>query len=93
MSHRLRLTGEVKSNKMEKTIIVEVSRKVRHPKYGKTMTRSKKYFVHSEEPIETGQAVTIEETKPMSKLKRWRVVAGKSDKKNDKSTKSTSKKK
>ncbi|CCB87242.1 30S ribosomal protein S17 [Parachlamydia acanthamoebae] len=68
--------GTVLSNKMEKTVVVQVSRTYPHPRYGKVVTRNKKYYAHNElRPLEVGEQVTIEETRPLSKLKRWRVVA------------------
>lgn len=67
--------GIVISNKMEKTVTVEVSRKMRHDKYQKVIERSKKYYAHDEsDALEIGQKVRIVETRPLSKLKRWRVV-------------------
>lgn len=68
--------GKVISNKMQKTVVVEVQRTYRHPKYGKVITRGKKYYAHNEEPnLKVGDQVTIIETRPLSKLKRWRVMA------------------
>lgn len=67
--------GIVVSNKMDKTVTVEVTRKIRHPKYQKVFERSKKYYAHDESnALEVGQKVRIVETRPLSKLKRWRVV-------------------
>lgn len=66
--------GVVVSNKMEKTVVVKVDRTLRHPKYGKVITRSKKYYAHHESPLEIGDEVEITETRPLSKLKRWRVT-------------------
>lgn len=67
--------GVVISNKMEKTVTVEVSRKIRHAKYQKVIERSKKYYAHDEsDALKIGQKVRIVETRPLSKLKRWRVV-------------------
>ena len=67
--------GVVISNKMSKTVTVKVTRKVRHPRYGKVVERSKKYYAHDDsDNIELGQKVRIMETRPLSKLKRWRVV-------------------
>ncbi len=67
--------GVVISNKMDKTVTVKVTRKMRHEKYGKVVERSKKYYAHDEsDAIEVGQKVLIMETRPLSKLKRWRVV-------------------
>ena len=68
--------GTVVSNKMEKTVVVKVERTFRHPKYGKIVTRAKKFYAHNESaPLEIGDEVQIVETRPLSKLKRWRVVA------------------
>ena len=67
--------GIVVSNKMDKTVTVEVTRKMRHPRYQKVFERSKKYYAHDESnALEIGQKVRIVETRPLSKLKRWRVV-------------------
>ncbi len=67
--------GVVISNKMEKTVTVKVTRKMRHPKYEKVIERSNKYYAHDEsDAVEIGQRVRIMETRPLSKLKRWRVV-------------------
>lgn len=67
--------GTIVSNKMEKTVVVSVDRVCRHPRYGKVITRTKKYYAHHEgEPLKVGQEVTIIETRPLSKLKRWRVA-------------------
>lgn len=67
--------GVVVSNKMNKTVTVEVTRKMRHPRYQKVIERSKKYYAHDEtDALAIGQKVRIVETRPLSKLKRWRVV-------------------
>jgi small subunit ribosomal protein S17 len=67
--------GTVVSSKMEKTVVVAVERKVSHPFYGKKMTRTKKYYAHDQEnAAREGDVVRIMETRPLSKLKRWRVV-------------------
>ena len=69
------LTGKVVSDKMNKTITVLVERKVKHPLYGKIMVRSKKYHVHDENnEFHPGDMVVIEECRPLSKTKAWRVV-------------------
>jgi small subunit ribosomal protein S17 len=69
------LSGKVVSDKMDKTITVLVERKVKHPLYGKIIVRSKKYHVHDEHnEFHTGETVTIEECRPYSKTKAWRVV-------------------
>lgn len=69
------LQGTVVSNKVEKTVVVQVSRRVEHPMYRKTIIRSKKYAVHDEEKrFKVGDNVSIIESTPISKTKRWRVV-------------------
>lgn len=69
--------GIIVSNKMKKTVVVKVKRTFCHPKYGKVVTREKKFYAHheSESPLQIGDEVQIMETRPLSKLKRWRVVA------------------
>lgn len=68
--------GRVLSNKMDKTVVVAIERTLRHPKYGKVVKRSKKFYAHNDlGPLEIGDEVTVVETRPISKLKRWRVVA------------------
>jgi small subunit ribosomal protein S17 len=70
------LTGEVVSDKTSKTVVVKVERKTMHPKYNKFVTTSKKYHVHDEtEQASIGNVVTIIESKPYSKLKRWELVS------------------
>ncbi len=67
--------GTVVSNKMQKTVVVRVDRTIRHPRYEKVMVQSKKYYAHDEsDSVQIGDVVTIMETRPLSKLKRWRVV-------------------
>ncbi len=67
--------GVVVSNKMDKTVTVRVERTCRHPHFGKVISRAKKYYAHVEDiKIEEGQRVRIVETRPLSKLKRWRVL-------------------
>lgn len=69
------LTGKVVSDKMNKTITVLVERKVKHPLYGKIMVRSKRYHVHDEKnEFNAGDMVVIEECRPLSKTKAWRVI-------------------
>ena len=69
------LTGLVVSDKGDKTIVVNVERKVKHPLYGKIIRRSKKYHAHDEaNEYKLGETVRIEETAPISKLKTWKVV-------------------
>ena len=75
MSDKRQLVGEVVSAKMKNTIVVRVSRKFRHKTYKKLITRSKKYYVHDfNESCGVGDTVRIIESKPLSKLKRWRVM-------------------
>ena len=70
------VVGEVISNKMDKTIVVEVARRVRHPQYLKVVTKYKKFYVHDEKrEAGVGDRVRIVESRPLSKLKRWRLVA------------------
>ena len=67
--------GKVVSNNMEKTITVEVGRKVKHPIYGKFIHKSKKFAAHDEQnDCGIGDTVKIMETRPLSKNKRWRLV-------------------
>ncbi|SFP64953.1 SSU ribosomal protein S17P [Nitrosomonas cryotolerans] len=69
------LTGRVISNKTSKTVTVLVERKVKHPLYGKIISRSKKYHAHDEKnEYEMGDAVIIEECRPLSRTKAWRVI-------------------
>jgi small subunit ribosomal protein S17 len=66
------LIGEVVSNKMAKTIVVEVDRQKAHPYYKRVVKRSKKFYAHDENgTAHLGDVVKIEETRPLSKLKRW----------------------
>lgn len=68
-------TGFVVSRAMQKTIVVKVERRVRHPLYGKEMRILKKMYVHDEKnEAKVGDKVLIAETRPLSKLKRWRLV-------------------
>lgn len=67
--------GVVISNKMDKTAVVEVVRRSRHPQYGKTVQHHKKYHTHDEEnTLNEGDRVRIVETKPISRNKRWRLL-------------------
>ena len=68
-------TGTVTSNKMDKSIVVAVEIKIMHPKYGKFVKQTKKFIAHDETgECGIGDVVKIMETRPMSKLKRWRMV-------------------
>ncbi|MCC6279751.1 MAG: 30S ribosomal protein S17 [Saprospiraceae bacterium] len=72
---RKQKSGVVVSNKMDKTIAVQVERRLMHPIYGKFVKRSKKFFAHDEEnTCKIGDKVRIMETRPLSKKKRWRLV-------------------
>ena len=67
--------GVVVSNKMEKTIVVAIQRRVRHPKYGKFVKRTTKLYAHDpENTCRVGDVVRIMETRPLSKTKCWRLV-------------------
>ena len=69
------LTGLIVSDKGDKTVVVNVERKVKHPLYGKIIRRSKKYHAHDESnEFKQGETVRIEEIAPISKLKTWKVV-------------------
>jgi len=68
------LTGRVVSNKMAKTVTVLIERKVKHPLYGKYITRSTKYHAHTEDALTEGDLVEIKECRPISKTKTWTVV-------------------
>lgn len=83
-SLRKERVGIVLSNKMQKTIVVRISRKARHPKFGKVIEKSNKFKVHDEKnEAKIGDRVRIVETRPLSRDKRWRLVeilaAGKAD--------------
>ncbi len=74
-SNRKVREGLVVSNKMDKTAIVEVSRRSRHPQYDKTVQKAKRYFAHDEDnDLNEGDRVRIVETRPLSAKKRWRVL-------------------
>jgi small subunit ribosomal protein S17 len=69
------LTGIIVSDKTQKTVVVKVERRVKHPLYGKIIKRSKKYHAHDEaNEFKQGETVRIEETRPISKLKTWKVI-------------------
>jgi small subunit ribosomal protein S17 len=68
-------TGEVISSGMNKTIVVQTTTRVPHAKFGKIVKQQKKFYAHDEEnKAKTGDTVRIMETRPLSKLKRWRLV-------------------
>ncbi|CAB4323966.1 MAG: 30S ribosomal protein S17 [Actinobacteria bacterium] len=67
--------GTVVSNSMDKTAVVAVVDRVRHPRYNKTVQRTSKLYVHDEtNDLNVGDKVRVQETRPLSKLKRWRIV-------------------
>ncbi len=68
------LVGRVTSNKMTKTVTVLVERKVKHPIYGKYIVKSTKYHAHTESALNEGDTVEIQESRPISKTKAWKVV-------------------
>jgi len=72
---RRRLVGKVTSNKMLKTVVVQVEDSYRHPLYGKVVHRSKRYLAHDEQNCAPGDVVQIVESRPLSKRKRWVVEA------------------
>ncbi|HBX50541.1 MAG: 30S ribosomal protein S17 [Bacteroidetes bacterium RIFOXYA12_FULL_35_11] len=74
-SFRKERIGIVVSNKMDKTIVVAVRRRVKHPKYGKFINKTKKLYAHDEtNTCDVGDTVKVSETRPLSKLKNWRLV-------------------
>jgi small subunit ribosomal protein S17 len=73
MNNRRRLIGVVTSNKMQKTVVVEVSRTYRHPLYLKVVHTSKRVMAHDELNCQIGDQVRIVESRPLSRMKRWAV--------------------
>jgi small subunit ribosomal protein S17 len=73
MKKRRRMTGVVSSDKMEKTVIVEISRTFRHPLYGKVLHSKKKVMAHNEIGAQVGDEVRIVESQPISRHKHWVV--------------------
>jgi small subunit ribosomal protein S17 len=73
--HRKERQGKVISNKMAKTIVVQVQRRFPHPQYKKVITAYSKFYAHDEKAeAKVGDVVLIQETRPLSKLKRWRLT-------------------
>jgi small subunit ribosomal protein S17 len=71
---RKEVVGEVVANRMQKTIVVQVTRKKAHPFYGRVVARNKKFYAHDEKnEAHVGDVVRLEETRPLSKLKRWKL--------------------
>ncbi|MCX6058985.1 MAG: 30S ribosomal protein S17 [Chloroflexi bacterium] len=75
MNNRRRMTGVVTSNKMTKTVVVEITRKYRHPLYQKVVYSSSRVKAHDEIGCQIGDEVQIVETRPLSRDKRWAVEA------------------
>jgi len=72
--HKNQKVGQVVSTKMQKTIVVEVSRRVPHPLYKRIITKRKKFYAHDEQgTAKTGDVVRIIECRPLSRLKRWQL--------------------
>jgi small subunit ribosomal protein S17 len=72
---RKEIVGEVVSNRMQKTIIVQVVRKKAHAFYGRVVSKNKKFYAHDEKnEARIGDVVRLEETRPLSKLKRWKLT-------------------
>lgn len=74
VTRRAQKVGTVSSDKMTKTVVVNVDRKVMHPKYRRYVRRTSKFMAHDEMQAVIGDKVRIEETRPMSARKRWRVI-------------------
>jgi small subunit ribosomal protein S17 len=73
--HRKERVGEVVSDKMDKTIVVQVERRFRHPRFKKVVTAYSKFYAHDEKnEAKAGDRVRIQETRPLSKTKSWRLV-------------------
>ena len=71
---RKEVVGEVVANRMQKTIVVQVTRKKSHPFYGRVVARNKKFYAHDENnQAHVGDVVRLQETRPLSKLKRWKL--------------------
>ena len=72
--HRSQQVGQVVSTKMDKTIVVQVTRRVQHPLYKRVVTRRKKFHAHDEDnSARVGDTVRLVECRPLSRLKRWRL--------------------
>lgn len=73
--HRKERVGEVVSNKMQKTIVVRVERRFQHPRFKKVVTSYRKFYAHDEDSqAQVGDLVRIQETRPLSRTKSWRLV-------------------
>lgn len=71
--HKQTKVGTVVSNKMQKTVVVAVENLVKHDMYQKYIKRTSKFLAHANDPVNIGDRVVIEETRPLSKRKRWNV--------------------
>jgi small subunit ribosomal protein S17 len=85
-------TGKVKSTKMQKTAVVETVRIIAHPRYKKRMKRTKKYLVHDQIGVKPGQTVRFVACKPVSKMKKWKILEIVSEEKKDEKKSDESKK-
>ena len=75
LNRRKTRDGTVVSDAMDKTVVVAVIERVRHPRYAKTVQRTKRLYAHDEaNDLKVGDRVRVQETRPLSKLKRWRIV-------------------
>lgn len=75
MGKRKIVEGVITSNKMKNTVVVTATTVLKHPVYGKVVPRKKKFYAHTEaEDLQVGDKVKIMQTRPLSKLKRWRVI-------------------
>ncbi|HEX2063364.1 MAG TPA: 30S ribosomal protein S17 [Acidimicrobiales bacterium] len=75
LNRRKTRDGTVVSDAMDKTAVVAVIERVRHPRYAKTVQRTKRLYAHDEaNDVKVGDRVRVQETRPLSKLKRWRIV-------------------
>lgn len=74
VSKRKQLQGTVTSKRMDKTIVIKVEQSFAHPTYNKILTKVKKYKVHCTKDVEVGDEVVIEQTRPLSKEKCWRLI-------------------
>ena len=75
--NKKKLDGVVVSNKMMGAVVVKISRKAPHPKYGKIVGKNKRLYAKTDEKLEIGEKVTIQESRPLSKLIRWVVIPSK----------------
>ncbi len=75
IANKKQIVGVVSSNKMDKSVTVSVERRLRHPMYGKFVKKTKKFMAHDEKnECNEGDVVRIVESRPLSKIKRWRLV-------------------